>query len=476
MKPKYRNIRTSAAYNPFQSISPAGLGTEVQYDQFQEAVVVDSIINNDHELYSADGYNVGAVRFRPINDGNFKDESVLSWAYPLQPNQTQYPLVGEVVYVFQSMTRFWYIATFNVSNRVTAQDLKELLSETQTPVTGPTRTDSIRSGQATPYTVSVPPTSNVVGQYFRDLDKVYRLKHIEGDVIFEGRSGQSIRFGSAWISGKLNSLTGIPFPSSKDQSPNLLMRVGPSTTAPKTTNTAFATTIEDIDKDETSIWMVSDQIVPLTPSTVSDKIHGISVPDMPTKYEGAQIVQNSNQIILNAKAGKLLGFAKSGIHWTTMGSITMDATSDHISWTNANRNDRVANKWTMTTNELDISSNSNIVIAAGQNQTISAREQISIVGNRVTIGSASSTNAEPLVLGTSLKELLMELIDSLSTPGAIVDVTNVTGGPSMVSAAYTAKFSKLRSRLESILSKDNFTVESNDTGLDVRTISSYRES
>jgi hypothetical protein len=475
MKPRYRNIRAGASYNPFQALSPVGLGTETQYDQFQEAIVVDSIINNDHELYSPDGYNVGAVRFRPLTDGNFKDESVLSWAYPLHPNQTQYPLVGEIVYVFQSMTRFWYIATFNVSNRVTAQDLKELLTETKTPDTGPARTDTIRSGQAAPYTVSVPPTTNVVGSYFQDLANVYRLKHIEGDIIYEGRSGQSIRFGSAWKSGKVNSLTGIPFPSSVDQSPNMLIRVGPPVNGATSVNSTFATTIEDIDRDSTSLWMVSDQLVPLTPATLNDKIHGISVPDIPTEFKGSQLIQNSGQLILNAKASKLMGFSKTGIHWTTMGNITMDATGDHITWTNGNRTDRVVNKWTLTTGDLDISSTSNILMASGQNQTISAKGQISIVSNRVVIGSESGT-AEPLVLGDALKRLLTDLLDALGSPGIIVDATNTTGGPSAVSAAYTAKFSRLRTQLESILSNDNFTVKSNDAGRDVRSISSYRES
>ena len=96
-----------------------------------------------------------------------------------------------------------------------------------------------------------------LGRTFIENEKIKTLRPFEGDIILESRFGQSIRFGSTVKGLKaLNSwseagLTGDPI---------TIIRNGqgqPTDTDP------FAATIEDINKDDSSIYLTSSQKIVL---------------------------------------------------------------------------------------------------------------------------------------------------------------------------------------------------------------------
>ena len=459
-------------------------------EQFEAAVVVDVIVNNTHTQYAKDGYNVGAVKFRFINSSYFQSDETLHWAFPMNANLSEYPLLNEVVYVFSGLNRFYYFPKFNVSNRPTSQGMFGLNEEAQPITSAAAGTKQLRQSAASP--IKAPPTDkNGLGTYFVEPQNVYRLKHLEGDVVHEGRTGQSIRMSAAWLDGKAGVTAKDvkkPWQSLKvDQSPNLLIRIGPDPAAVRTVDTTFGQVIEDINTDKSSLWMVTDQVIPLQYSTKSSGIHRVSVADFPTQLDGNQIVINTDRFVVNTKMGKIMGHSMGGIHWTTLQDYTVDADRDHRTWTNRDKADRVQQDSTLIVGRNHTTSALNDVIYIGKRDVVlSGNRRVSILGSKVHIGSVSNT-AQPLVLGNELKTFLSDLInaiESFADTWSSTTPTSTSPGSATLPAPLIAKlplikakFAPLKSKLTSnqILSADNFTVKNNSGELQATNIKSYRE-
>jgi hypothetical protein len=473
--------RGETSSNPFvNSVERPG---QLIAEQFEEAVVVDVIVNNHHEEYAKDGYNVGAVKFRFINSNYFRPDETLHWAFSMDANRSDYPLLNEVIYVFQGLNRFYYMRKFNVSSRVTAQGMFGINEEAQ-PVPGANEgIQTLRESTANPIKPA-PADGSGLGKYFIDQPKVWRLKHLEGDIIYEGRSGASIRMGTAWLDGKVGVTARPkikPWQSlQRDQAPNIMIRVGPDPTAERTVDTPYGQVIEEINKDQSSIWMVTDQIVPLIYSTQKSGIHKVSVPDFPSRLTGNQIIVNTDRFVVNAKTDKILGHSALGIHWTTLQNFSVDADRDHVTWTNRDRADRVVRDWRETIGRnKNETAGGNMVRIAGGSQQFGAGGPISFVGPKIHIGSANASS-EPLVLGATLRAFLDQLINILVLE-PIVQVTNMPGAPSPQNPVRITALQQLRAQYLTggnaarILSLDNFTIRDNQREPKPRNIRPYIE-
>jgi hypothetical protein len=466
MKSIVRKSIPTDSYNPLHPTAPAGMGLQVQESEFEQALVVDVITNDEHPLFSkGDGYNVGMVQFKFRSD-DFTPNNSLLWANPLFSNFSEYPLRGELVYIFQSMKRWWYMTRFNVSNRVTTQDLPSLLDEMVTP---PTSDDISKTytRKTTTTTIGSDTTNNTVGVYFKDLPDVYRLRHIEGDMILEGRSGASIRFGTSWLNQKppFKSLYG-------DQAPNIMLRVGADPTAKKTVDTTFGQVVEDINKDKSSIWMVTDQVVNLRYATEGSIVHAQSVNDLP-QLIGNQIVVNTDQLVMNTKTGRIISSAARGIHSMTLMNHTVDVGQDYISHINRDSgitvgHDRLTrvihddsliveqNQHISVLKSTTMSVGETMYIGVQKDVAIFAGGTVAIKGSKVIVGDSQSTE-EPMVCGNSLAAFLGALIDALAgnptpSPTAIpgintfthILVTGAPGSPSVLNPTIAANLMKLK--------------------------------
>jgi len=479
----YNRIVARGETNPNPFVNSVERPGQLVAEQFEEAVVVDVIVNNHHEEYARDGYNVGAVKFRFMNSNYFRPDETLHWAFSMDANQSDYPLLNEVVYVFQGLNRFYYMRKFNVSSRVTAQGMFGMNEESQPILDGEESNNLIRASTANPLRPK-PADGSGLGKYFTDQNAVWRLKHLEGDITYEGRSGASIRMGSAWLDGKVGATARQkikPWQSLKrDQAPNIMIRVGPDPTAVRTVDTQYGQVLEDINKDQSSIWMVTDQIIPLIYATEKSGVHKISVADFPSRLTDNQIVINTDRFVVNAKTNKILGHSALGIHWTTLQNFSVDADRDHITWTNRDRADRVVRDWRKTIGRtLNETAVGNMIRIAGGSQQFAAGTSISFVGPKIHIGSPNGTS-EPLVLGATLRAFLDQLINILVLE-PIVSVTAMPGAPSPQNPARIAALQQLRAQYLSggnsarILSIDNFTIRDNQREPQPRNIRPYRE-
>lgn len=457
------------SYNPLEPRSPAGLGLQIQEDAFEQGLVLDVITNDEYDgPYKGDGYEVGMVQFRFMSSAGLPAEKT-SLAYPLYSNISEYPLPGELIYIFRSANRWWYLTKFNMSGRVTTQDMPELFAETDTIKLSKDISEAY-SSVVSPQIVGGGKKTNVVGKYFKDLPDVYRLKHLEGDIIYEGRSGQSIRFGSSWLNQK------APFKSLYgDQAPNIMLRVGANPKAEKTSDNIFGLVVEDINKDASSVWITSDQEVDLRYATNDSSIHGKSV-DLPDKPNGNQIIVNTDRVIINTKTGKIIGTSYAGVHWTTLLDITADAQRDNLSYTGRDMGATIGNdRLVRVVHDDSLTVENDMMIHVGKNMhltadivdinvqkniTIQAGKLVGIKAPKVIIGNNSYKDVEPIVCGVSLAAFLSALIDALAglpaptispAPGpnafTHIMVTGAPGAPSALNPAIMTALMKLKADL-----------------------------
>jgi hypothetical protein len=151
--------------------------------------------------------------------------------------------------------------------------------------------------------------------------RVKQLKAEEGDIIFNGRFGQSIRFGSnvkEIIDKNQNLLpdTGIP------QSPNVIIRAGQGVEE----SNANRPVNEEINLDGSSIWMTTDQKVDIK----LDNSHSIFIWAEKGRYgfEGNRITINSDGLIFNSKKNNILMSSMGFIGLTANTEIGIEVPND----------------------------------------------------------------------------------------------------------------------------------------------------
>lgn len=414
VQPRYQKT------NPLSG-SPAAGSNQIITDWMEEAIVVDVVHNEEHPAHSADGYNIGAIKFRGLRNQLKRAEENLHWAYPLDANEEDYPFKNEIVLVFESLNRFYYSRKVNIGGNANNQAFQGIESETGPLPARMAKAQNLQAGSNTPANQTASQMPENLGVYFQSNPNIYHLRHWEGDKIIEGRSGHSIRFGTSWKDanvhkGQFQALT-------TDQSPTLLLRVGQSPHASATPPTLVTGRIvEDINNDLSSIWMASDLVVPLKLATQGTPYNGRSVVNFPSSFSGNQIIINSSRVVINAKNDKVLLHAFDGIHLSTLKDGTWDAERDFI---------------------------------------VRTGRQASLIAPKIYVGSYNST-AERMVLGDTLIRALTEFINAHITNASTYTITPV--GPGTMSPAVLTAWQTLLNKLQTFLSQDNYVSKTNQRG------------
>jgi len=115
------------------------------------------------------------------------------------------------------------------------------------------------------------------------------MQPFPGDLIFEGRQGQSVRFTG------YKSKKNIFVDDSNNGKPLLIISNGQ-----ESVGNGYDHIIEDIDKDSSSIYLTSDHKIKLTQSR--DKYDSLNrKPKKANEYKGSQVLINSGRLIFNSK-------------------------------------------------------------------------------------------------------------------------------------------------------------------------------
>lgn len=376
---------------------------------YQDGLVEDVILNELHPEYATDGSNVGMVKVRFIPGDRGVPKEQLNWVAPIDTSIREYPLKNELVLVFYSLGRLFYTRRINSTNKTTESSWPGLSERFSPSVDTQDKSNSaqLAAQGGTPYRPWGLKQQFSLGDEFSENPSVRMLRPNEGDLIINGRFGNTVRFGSSLFSN----------PNTSAPQPNLLLTVGQSSdkitsidinndgTSERMAGGPYGLTYEDINKDKSSIWMVVDERIVLDPATKSSISHlRSSETSDSTKYTGAQIFVNSDRVILNSKVNEISLFSKKEINLSSVEHITVDS-----------------GKSVFITAERDIKlTTPTDIIFSGRSVSLNVRNDISLTssgnyvisGKKIFIGASQNDESQPMVLGAELAAWLTSLMDA----------------------------------------------------------------
>ena len=335
----------------------------------------------------------------------------------------EWPLKNEVVRVFQIMNRIYYERKINIGNKQTNQAYEEVVPEMEQI---PSPSGNIRNLIRSTYSPSNISSNNTngLGEYFVERD-LHRLRHWEGDIVWQGRSGQSIRLGSSFLDSRVH--IGKFKSNETDQSATIILTAGIKGDNP-TPNNDFGRVVEDFNKDASSVWIAEDiEIIPEISTEDARSFRRVS--SFPAEIRGNLIGLNTGTFFLNTKEAGIYISSEEDISLASNSSITME-----------------------TDRRLDTYS----VRAT----TMRSRDRISLMGPRIFIGSVNDTT-QPLVLGEELNSLLIQLIQAMLTSAPTHVLTAM--GPGVLNPQVVAALTQILTILQTrrILSSDNYVNRNN---------------
>jgi hypothetical protein len=246
-------------------------------------------------------------------------------------------------------------------------------------------------------------------------------------------------------------------PESKQNS-NIIIRAGQAKSALKTGTGQSALTVENADDDASSIYLTSDQSLPFTPATKKSQRFLYSLDSKPAAFLGAQILVNSDSVILNSKRESIFLFSNNGIHLNSLnGGMTLDSIGNVII---TSENDIHLHSSTTLMGIAD----EDIILMAHRDSYMEAGRNVVLKGNSIYLGGRN-TQAQPLVLGTTLKLFFMEVMRVLITTQPLAMMPTGIINPAIIARLQLvyAKYQVLPGPFNPLwASDDNFALKTNE--------------
>lgn len=290
-----------------------------------EVVEVDFAGKDKEKLYTIKCKLVGPYGTQAAND--------LIQARALDANLKNIPIKGEVVLLMKAPTaynsalqnsqEYYYTNPVSVQSSVHHNGLPGITE--YLPDKTPRNTQSRQNAQdgISNKVSSRLQVKTTIDTTFPERVDVYPVQPYSGDIILEGRWGQSIRFGSTVDERKSYPIRPT-WKKGLGDTGNPILVISNGTNPDKKPFNEF--TLENVDKDDASIWMTSGQEVRFTPaSTFTPSIKDKSV-DLfnKNKFAGNQVIIASDRIIFNARKQEIIAFAKEGIGLSSEKAISID--------------------------------------------------------------------------------------------------------------------------------------------------------
>ena len=216
-------------------------------------------------------------------------------AIPVDSNIIDYPLVGELVMIYDLPSPDSQINNTNNNNS------KKYYSKSINLWNNPQQNS---------------PSGVSLGNSFIESGDIRSLVSFEGDRIFQGRKGNGIRFGSTVKRyNNINEWSNV----GKDGDPITILVNGYVTNNIK----SITPNVEEINKELSSIYMTSTQKLPLIPDR-NDIVNPFTKPILPNNYINPQIILNSDRITLNSKKDEVMIYAKTNIELNTNNIINLN--------------------------------------------------------------------------------------------------------------------------------------------------------
>jgi hypothetical protein len=418
-----RTNNTQASINSQSSQSPNGMTASPV--SFKAGRVKSIVLDENHPRFNdLGGYNaIGYIEFQDITTAS----TLSSVAKPYFGNIKNLPLLEEIVWIVNlpdtnlnptpegngnkggitTSVSAYYICPTALWNHPHHNAFP--LDNSQLPNTQQKdykQTEVGNVNKETDQTIELN-----LGNTFIERSNIHPLSPFEGDIIHEGRWGNSIRIGST-VKTKpptLASLNNWSTGNSVSGDPIVILRNGQG----QQNDEGWVPIIEDINNDESSIYLTSTQKIPLKASSTKYISYKNNPPVNPGLYEGKQVIINSGRLVFNSTNDHILLSSNKSINLNSQNGLNVDTN-----------------------------------VATFQTQNI-------------YLGSKSAT--EPLLLGNQTVALLEKLIVNLQafmqvTSTQVSTAPGVPLGPLNAAANNMSLIlNELESNLNNIKSSNNFT-------------------
>jgi hypothetical protein len=290
------------------------------------ARVTDIILDDKHPLFESNGgwVGVGTIFFEPVNGANLQSKNN-STAVALLPFLKNYPLVNELVLLFllpdnnigsnNNTTKYYYLNSIAIWNNQHMNGYPNLLKNSTTQPTENKSYQEIEDGQtrkSTEEEINYDFNSPLVGGTFVERSNVHPLLSYAGDILLEGRWGNSIRFGST-VKVDSNNWSN----NGENGNPITILRNGQPTEA---SEEGWVPTVENINEDLSSVYLTSNQTIPLK-TPISSFPAFKTPPKTITEYSGSQVILNSDRLVFNSKTDSVILNAFTNISLSSVQSI-----------------------------------------------------------------------------------------------------------------------------------------------------------
>lgn len=376
---------------------------------------------------------IGAIRYR-LSDKLAQDIQSLPFAFPLNPNFISLPVLNEIVIIHQTENGSYYerIKGNNSPNYSTNVGLiasSKIENEDNTISKQKGIADFKQTESGIPNSNIVKSSTNIpaadVGKYFKRELNYHNLLPYEGDTIFQGRHGQSIRF-----TGFLDSNR----ESKKKANPSILIRNGENAKA-RNTIPIYGHVTEDINEDGTSIHITSGDYLSNFKESVSVKKEANNVYPPKDKLIGDQLIINTGRIILATKANEIYIFSKMSTSFYSDDFFTIDT----------------ANGYRAVVQDGDYFTKIN---GQSNNYVVEINDTGRICMGAEPDSVSSTSKVQQAVKGNALAEILDRLVMVLTdtyqmkTPSGITDFGPVD----------KSELKQIQTDLKNILSNNNFLI------------------
>ena len=380
LKSYNKNLRSLDSFGLSHRQGGENSPIQMEFYELELGVVLDVIIDDNHAFFKggsntfkfidADRWPVsvydksaantdidyswiGRSLVRPIISGKNVDKDKLVWAYPLEANISEYPLINETVVLSSYNGKVFYSRKLNYHNW-TNNNLDFKIDESN-----PSNTELFSTSPYSGTKVSVTNSKGntgfrgFAGKYFVANNRIRNLKRYEGDLAIESRFGQSIHF-TSYDDNRMNDVgTSTGDYANNGGNPMILIRnrqrpileIGSKLTLHNSPNLAevIGTTqeknvggyiSENINHDGSSIHITSGKTESQFQTTCYKQMFGMGeeVPafDGTTNFQypvlnGDQIIINSDRLLFSSRYGESLHFSKKRYGIVTDSEFVVDA-------------------------------------------------------------------------------------------------------------------------------------------------------
>jgi hypothetical protein len=280
--------------------------------------------------------SIGGIFFQRVNASNpDKDFTTDNFALPLFPNNKVFPLENEIVYLIAlpnndvqsnvSSLSYYYFQPINLWNSNHHNAIPDPINDSSIPTSQ--QRDYQQTSIGAVRKVTDGGTEIKLGNTFKEKINIKNIQPYEGDVVYEGRWGQSLRLGST-----VNN-SAIPNPWSRvgnNGDPLLILRTGQYADG----KDPWIPQVEDINKDISAIYATSTQKIPIQVSSKRDYNSYQKAPESPEQFAGEQIILNSGRLLFNTKTDSILFSSKKTINLNSVESVNIDSPTFVVSSTN----------------------------------------------------------------------------------------------------------------------------------------------